>query len=337
MTMPPSLLIVHQGALGDLVCIFPIIALLRHHFRPVAMLCQGHLGRLAKAERLVDAWFPIEAAWAASLFTSNPAPKARDAFASYSHILLFSKSEILVSALQKIAGACIGRVSPRPPAGRRVHMAEYALGCIREWGWLPPSATATKPVMESPPGPRRAVAENFGSQTILLHPGAGSPRKRWPLRGFLELAALINTCRLSPEFVIGPADHDLLPELVDRGAAVHQPVDCLDLLKLCRTAAAYVGNDSGASHLAAWTHLPSVVIFGPSDPERWRPMGRNVEIVQTPCDCTPCFETEAANCGAGTCLSSTAPRVVLEALVRLIGIGPADTSAGPIPIFRQPG
>ncbi len=331
MATPPSLLIVHQGALGDLVCIFPIIALLRRHFRPVAMLCQGHLGRLAAAERLVDAWFPVEAAWAASLFTPNPAPKARHAFASFSHILLFSKSEILASALQEIAGARIGRVSPRPPVGQRLHVAEYALGHIREWGWLPPSATATNQIIASSPGPPLAATENPGSKTVLFHPGAGSPRKRWPLQGFLEVAARVKTLRVSPEFVIGPADYDLLPELERHGAAVHRPADCLDLLQLCRAAAAYVGNDSGASHLAAWANLPSVVIFGPTDPERWRPLGCTVEIVQPPLECRPCFETEAANCSAENCLSSTAPNVVLEALERLIPIWPPGTLAGKSP------
>jgi heptosyltransferase III len=332
MTTTPSLLIVHQGALGDLVCIFPIIAALRRRFRPVAILCQGQLGRLAAAEQLVDAWFGIEAAWAASLFTRDPAPQARRALAPFSHHLVFSMSEALAASLEQIAGARIGRVPPRPPAGRRRHVTEHALSCIRELGWLPGAAADAIP----PPAPTHGSPAphpgGHGSKTVLLHPGAGSPRKRWPLAGFLELADRIMARDLNPEFVIGPAEHDLLTGLERRAAVVHRPTDCLHLLDLFRSAAAYVGNDSGASHLAAWAGLPSVAIFGPTDPARWRPRGYAVAIVQAPLECLPCFETAADNCAAGDCLAAVAPQDVLGALERLILARPSDTSAGSTPM-----
>src|SRR5258708_28959827 len=43
---------------------------------------------------------------------------------------------------------------------------------------------------------------------------------------------------------------------------------------IARLARCFVGNASGASHLAAAADAPGVVIFGPSDPARWRPLGR---------------------------------------------------------------
>lgn len=321
MAAPASLLIVHQGALGDLVCLFPIIAALRRRFRPVAIFCQGQVGRLAAAERLVDAWFAIEAAWAASLFTADPAPEARAAFAPFSHHLVFSKSAILAASLHQIAGARIGRIAPRPPPGRRRHMAGYALRCIRGLGWLPEGSADA---ILAPPAAAAARPGGLGPQTVLLHPGAGSPRKRWPLAGFLELAARIEARRLSPEFVVGPAEQGLLAELERRSAVVHRPADSIDLLGRLRSAAAYIGNDSGASHLAGWAGLPSVVIFGPTDPARWRPLGRAVEIVQAPLACTPCFETAAANCPGEACLGDIAAENVMEALERALRRAAAD-------------
>lgn len=315
MTAPASLLIVHQGALGDLVCLFPIIAALRRHFRPVALLCQGRLGRLAAAERLVDACFAIEAAWAASLFTPDPSPEARRALAPFTHHLVFSKSAVLATSLEQIAGARIGRVAPRPPAGLRRHVAEHALGCIRELGWLPEGSGDAFP---APPAAAGARPGGPGPLTVLLHPGAGSPRKRWPLAGFLDLAARLKARRLSPEFVIGPAEDGLLAELERHSAAVHRPADGIALLGRLRAAAAYIGNDSGASHLAGWAGLPSVVIFGPTDPARWRPLGRAVEIVRLPLTCAPCFETAAANCPGEACLADMAAEDVLEGLERAL-------------------
>ena len=51
------------------------------------------------------------------------------------------------------------------------------------------------------------------------------------------------------------------------------------LAGLSRLAAAFVGNDSGVSHLAAAAGAPGVVIFGPTDPDRWRPLGQ-VRVVR---------------------------------------------------------
>ena len=313
MTRPPALLIIHIGALGDLVCIFPIITALRRHFQPVALLCQEHLGKLAAAEHLVDAWFPIEAAWTASLFAGEAGPEARRLLAPYAYILAFSRSEALAASLRHIGSARVCRVPPRPPADRRVRVAEHAVEHIRRCGLLP-EPEAAMPETGPSTGPD---AGRTRSTTVLIHAGAGSPRKRWSLAGFLELAAHAQAQGLSPEFVIGPAEEDLLPELETRGAAVQRPADSLELLARLRSAAAYVGNDSGVSHLAAWTGLPCVVIFGPTDPARWRPWGRSVEVVQPPLACTPCFETAAENCAAADCLNQIRVEEVIQAFERL--------------------
>lgn len=314
MTRPAALLIVHQGALGDLVCIFPVIAALRRHFRPVGILCQEHLGRLAAAEGLVAAWFPIEAAWTASLFAGEAGGEARHLLAAYTHFLVFSRSESLGSSLQRIGATRICRIPPRPPADQRIHVTEHALTYIRECGLLPESERT--PAETEEPSAAAPVEKNR-STTVLIHPGAGSPRKRWPLSGFREVALQLEALRLSPEFVIGPAEQDLLPALAGRSATVHHPAGSLDLLALLRSAAAYIGNDSGVSHLAAWAGVPSVVIFGPSDPVRWRPRGQSVAIVQPLLDCRPCFETAAENCAAADCWAQISPGNVMEAFQRV--------------------
>jgi heptosyltransferase-3 len=315
MTRPPALLIVHQGALGDLVCIFPAITALRRHFCPVGILCQEHLGRLAAAEGLVAAWFPIEAAWTASLFAGEAGSEARRLLAVYTHFLVFSRSESLGSSLQRMGATRVCRIPPRPPAHRRIHVTEHALAYIRGCGLLPESER-TPPETEDPSA--AAPVEKNRSTTVLIHPGAGSPRKRWPLSGFREVALQLEALRLSPEFVIGPAEQDLLPELAGRSATVHRPVGSLDLLALLRSAAAYIGNDSGVSHLAAWAGVPSVVIFGPTDPVRWRPRGQSVAIVQPLLDCMPCFETAAENCAAADCWAQISPGNVMEAFQRVV-------------------
>ncbi len=311
MTPSSALLIVHQGALGDLVCMFPLIAALRRRFHPVGILCQGHLGRLAAAERLVEAWFPIEAAWTASLFTGNPGPEAQRRLADFATILCVSVCTALDASLPAISGARLCRVPPRPPATERLHVGTHLRRAMLSCGWLtsaeigPTDAGAASLPPPAPTGP------------VLIHPGAGSLRKRWPLERFLALADRLRGGGRQVHFIVGPAEEDLLPELDGQKESVFRPSDLVELAARLRAAAAFIGNDSGVSHLAGWAGVPSVVIFGPSDPVRWRPNGRVVEVVQPPLACRPCFEADEAACATAECLNATRVEDVLQALARV--------------------
>jgi ADP-heptose:LPS heptosyltransferase len=50
-------------------------------------------------------------------------------------------------------------------------------------------------------------------------------------------------------------------------------------LKNCST---YLGNDSGVTHLAAMLGVPTIALFGPSNPHMWRPVGPWVQVLYNP-------------------------------------------------------
>jgi heptosyltransferase-2 len=54
----------------------------------------------------------------------------------------------------------------------------------------------------------------------------------------------------------------------------------------------FLTNDSGAMHVAAALGVPTVAIFGATDPEATGPVGPAVRIVREPVECSPCFLRE---------------------------------------------
>jgi ADP-heptose:LPS heptosyltransferase len=52
------------------------------------------------------------------------------------------------------------------------------------------------------------------------------------------------------------------------------------LAALLARAGAYVGNDSGVTHLAAASGAPTIALFGPTDPRVWAPLGPRVEVIR---------------------------------------------------------
>jgi len=58
------------------------------------------------------------------------------------------------------------------------------------------------------------------------------------------------------------------------------------LLSTCRL---FIGNDSGAMHVAGAAGVPVIGIFGPTDPEGTRPMTPQFTLIREPVECSPCF------------------------------------------------
>ena len=54
------------------------------------------------------------------------------------------------------------------------------------------------------------------------------------------------------------------------------------LVTSLRSARALVGNDSGVTHLAALVRVPTVAVFGPTEPRVWAPQGAHVRVVGDP-------------------------------------------------------
>jgi len=88
-------------------------------------------------------------------------------------------------------------------------------------------------------------------------------------------------------------------------------------MRILKQSGGFIGNDSGISHLAGFLGIPAVVIFGPSNPKRWKPFGRSFEVLRPETDCTPCFETGKMDCKEMKCLEETTPDMVISALFKI--------------------
>lgn len=305
---PGPLLVVHQGALGDLVCLFPLLAALRRRFRPLVLIAQRGLAALALSEGVADEAHPVEAAWTARLFSADPGERVREWVEGFARVLAFSAAEAILAPLRRLAGGRLAAVPPRPPAGEAVHVADHARRRLVACGLL---------AAEDPPGLSPRPAEAPLPRRVWIHPGAGSLRKRWPLERFLAVADRLRAQGDDPLFLAGPAEEDLLPSIRAAGHGVEQPPDLPALAACLRRGSAYLGCDSGPSHLAAWCGIPCAVLFGPSDPARWAPRGGAVRILLPELSCRPCFESERENCPVPACLLGVRPEEALAAIAAL--------------------
>src|SRR5437667_248174 len=63
-------------------------------------------------------------------------------------------------------------------------------------------------------------------------------------------------------------------------AEIVEPKDYLELLFQLGLASAVVCNDTGPAHLAGIIGTPTIALFGPTDPQRWKPLGPHVQTIR---------------------------------------------------------
>ncbi len=136
------------------------------------------------------------------------------------------------------------------------------------------------------------------SPPVLLAPGASfGETKRWPEENYARLAGLIVEKAHLPVVLVGSStEQEVCRRIV---ATCSVPIADLsgrtslrELAALASLGALFVGNDSGAAHVASAAGCPTVVIFGSSDPSWTTPAGERVRVLYKKVSCSPCFRKE---------------------------------------------
>ncbi len=110
----------------------------------------------------------------------------------------------------------------------------------------------------------------------VIHPMASTASKAWPASRFAEIARRLHD--LEPVFIGGPGED--LSSFSDFECHAGAPLETI--FSLMNSASLFIGNDSGPAHIAAAFGVPSVVLFGPSNPCIWAPWQTRSEVVHSP-------------------------------------------------------
>lgn len=110
---------------------------------------------------------------------------------------------------------------------------------------------------------------------ILLFPFCGGKEKEWPGSRYTELAQRLAKEGLRPILGCAPSEEEkakaLIPPSCDKPVRLGPKTNILDLVEFVRSARACVGGDTGPLQIAGALRVPSVSLFGPTDPRRSHP------------------------------------------------------------------
>jgi heptosyltransferase-2 len=182
------------------------------------------------------------------------------------------------------------------------HEANYYLELLRRAGWM-------VALPEVGPVRLRVAAEALdraeeslcdagcppGAVRVALGAGAAyGTAKCWPANRYADLARRLVAEYGARVLLFGAASEAAVAAEVEMGAG-EGVVNLIgrsaigDLPALLSRCNLFIGNDSGAMHVAAAVGLPVVAVFGPTDPSGTSPLTRELSIVQRKVACSPCF------------------------------------------------
>ena len=265
-------IVIRLRSLGDCVLTTPALALLKN-FRPdlqVSVVVEPRFatvfeGNPAVAGIVGPTWQQVRAAQPALCLNLHGGTRSQWMTvlsgakwrAGFIHHNFTAAYNLKIPRAQRILGV-----------NRTVHTAEHLASAMFALGV--PIQPIPRASLFAGPSP---VSGRYG----VLHPFASAPDKTWPTDRFCELARYLSLWNIKPVFLAGPGDN-ISP------FASHKVVQgsLQDAKAILSRASVFIGNDSGPAHMAAAFHIPSVVLFGNSNPAIWGPWETESEVVVAP-------------------------------------------------------
>jgi ADP-heptose:LPS heptosyltransferase len=291
-----EILVLHPGALGDIILSLPALSLLRRHYPQAQLTIAGNHDYLNPAAiGCADRTLSLSTIPLHRLYSTEPLSEDDVRFwETYDRIVSWTGAggPAFKSKLVKV-GAKVKVSRWRPDSSEKRHVARIFVESLYPWiprvESIPPPRIHVDPVRLDEARDWLTEREWTSGENILaLHPGAGSVVKRWGIENFRSLAHRYLQQQIGKLLIVeGPAEvglgRELVRDLTPSCVLLLESAPLFLLAALLSFCCAYVGNDSGISHLAAGLGVPAVTIFGPTSPEQWVPLGERVTILRDSC------------------------------------------------------
>jgi heptosyltransferase-3 len=321
-----EILLLHPGGLGDVILSLPAIALLRENFPAARITIAGNTDHLV----------PVVWNYAEKAISLSALPLHNlygDAAPPDSDIRFWKSFDQIVSwtgsgdprFVQKLKAVCpTARIGAwRPDSKESRHVSQLfvdSLGPEFAGGRKAVYAPIYVTLQQSVQGAQWLLEQGWKAEEplVALHPGAGSKDKRWPLPRFIRLARHLTHTEGKRLLIIdGPAEPGFAKqiglELNERGVILAESLPLGMLASLISKAGLFIGNDSGIAHLAAGLGIPSIVLFGPTLPRHWAPLGPDVKTLRNARECPGCISSSDVH----TCLK----RISVEEVIQMLPVG----------------
>jgi ADP-heptose:LPS heptosyltransferase len=260
-----------------------------------------------------DVAFNLHGGTTATFFTAASRAKHRVGFADYQYSFLYNH---LLSSASDFWQTEL------------THSAEQQLALLGFVG-VPVDDRPKTRLVVSPEAATRVRTACVGGRNeqgdfALIHPASAFATKQWPTENFAKTAEFLAAKGLQTVGVASRKENDVLEQLKKLSTVpitTFNDLSLPEITALASQAKVFIGNDSGIAHIAAAVGTPSVVVFGSSNRNHWRPWTHAPnEIVLKEFACQPCPGYRCEVFGQPRCILEVEQSAVFTALQRVLSL-----------------
>jgi heptosyltransferase III len=266
-----KVLALRGGALGDLILTLPALAGIRKGYPNVFIELWGRFPQVELAQpQYVDLVRDLDRAEAAQLFVKQERPPQIGPF-DLAVSFLSDPDSTIAGNLRASGVPRVVSVNPMVRGGQ--HASDHFAGALGQLGVPRPEPPVLVHVTKAPVTQCR----------LAFHIGSGSDKKNWPLNCWSELIRSLAGDFDEVLLIGGEADTVRLKEFKAHYGSLRLRIlhnaSLGTLASELAASLAFIGHDSGVTHLSAAIGRPTIALFGPTDPRIWRPLGPHVRVV----------------------------------------------------------
>jgi glycosyl transferase family 9 (putative heptosyltransferase) len=278
---PVDTLVIHPGALGDVLQAVPALEALGRLGHRMTFAGQPRLGELLQGSGLVLAATPFDTFGIEALFADVPVPgRLASRLSRFKRVVSWfgAKEDLYRERL----GALVPEVivaRPVPDEDSPLTVWEHLVETLGKWVVARPDEHHALPTTERWRIAARTTLMSLGVDEgrplLIANPGAGA---RWKQAPAARFAQALERMAADGGFEVvvhqGPADGPAVDALLAAiGAPAHRYLEppLTELAGALALAQAFLGSDSGVSHLAASVGTPSVILYPPETIRQWAP------------------------------------------------------------------
>ena len=319
---------IHPGGLGDGLLAVPAMIRLRTRFpnHRLVLCAEDQVAKLLLACCIIDEWFSVQGRACAGLFAGADSVTGQLQIWLVDCDLAIGWMKDLDGKLSETLKAVgVREVIVRSPFSAMIqatHQRDRFLEAINEApsdGEEDVLLAVTEPLLHLGRACLEAEGLAIGQPLVVIHPGSGSAHKCVAPEILASVVIAVQISGATPVVLEGPADREPVERLLRlcvNPPIVMKDLDVLSVAGVLGQARLFVGQDSGVTHMAGLMGVPTVALFGPTDPARWAPCGAHVTVVQgAPCLCQSWGDV--SRCQGKPCLQTSQDHLVALCLAHL--------------------
>jgi heptosyltransferase I len=347
MAEPHNILVIRLSSLGDVLMSVPAVRALRRHFPEahISWLAEGSVAGILAQQDFIDdvIYFPRGAisrhlktghlpttAYILKDFLKTLRQRKYDLIIDF-HGIAKSVAMMLLARGGRTVG--FGKMFAKDMShvfyrekingvDKRIHKVDRNMLVASFMGCSEP---VTDLPLRAHDEARRYIHDFFKSHSIkqpvfAVNPFASkdSAFKRWPLERYADLARKIKENNMGSVVIIwGPGEREeatRLTAMAGEGVELACQTDIAQLYALLSECSAYIGGDTGTTHLASAAEIPVISLFGPTDFIVNRPYSRKSVIIRKDMPCSPC---KNKHCKTRECLLNISVEEVFGAIKKM--------------------